>query len=74
MTKSLLALLAYSRCMALIFIGQLWQTNASLSKIRILTCLAGKDVVKDGDRYVLETVATIVEDDQDRFHGQCSMK
>ena len=30
--------------------------------------------VKDGDRYVLKTVTTIVEDDQDRFHGECSMK
>jgi branched-chain amino acid transport system substrate-binding protein len=33
-----------------------------------------QDAVKDGDRYALKTVATIVEDDQDRFHGECPMK
>ena len=29
-----------------------------------------QDVVKQGDDYVLKTVATIVKDDQDRFHDQ----
>ena len=33
-----------------------------------------QDVVKQGDDYVLKTVATIVENDQDRFHDQCPMK
>ncbi len=33
-----------------------------------------QDVVKEGDDYVLKTVATIVKDDQDRFHDQCPMK
>ena len=33
-----------------------------------------QDVAKDGDDYVLKTVATIVENDQDRFHDQCPMK
>ena len=33
-----------------------------------------QDVVKQGDDYVLKTVATIVKDDQDRFHDQCPMK
>jgi len=34
-----------------------------------------QDVVKDdkGD-FVLKTVATIVKDDQDRFHDKCPMK
>jgi branched-chain amino acid transport system substrate-binding protein len=32
-----------------------------------------QDVVKEGDDYVLKTVATIVKDDQDRFHDQCPM-
>jgi branched-chain amino acid transport system substrate-binding protein len=34
-----------------------------------------QDVVKnaEGD-YVLHTVATIVENDQDRFHDRCPMK
>jgi branched-chain amino acid transport system substrate-binding protein len=32
-----------------------------------------QEAVKDGDRYVLKTVATIVEDSQDRFHDQCQM-
>jgi branched-chain amino acid transport system substrate-binding protein len=34
-----------------------------------------QDVVKDGDGALsLKTVATIVKDDQDRFHDKCSMK
>lgn len=33
-----------------------------------------QDVVKVGDDYVLKTVATIVENDQDRFHDRCPMK
>jgi branched-chain amino acid transport system substrate-binding protein len=33
-----------------------------------------QDVVKQGDEYVLKTVATIVKDDQDRFHDRCPMK
>ncbi len=33
-----------------------------------------QDVVKQGDDYVLKTVATIVKDDQDRFHDRCPMK
>ena len=34
-----------------------------------------QDVVKDNDgNYALKTVATIVENDQDRFHGKCQMK
>ena len=33
-----------------------------------------QDVVKEGDDYVLKTAATIVEDDQDRFHDRCPMK
>ena len=33
-----------------------------------------QDVVKQGDDYVLQTVATIVENDQDRFHDRCPMK
>ena len=34
-----------------------------------------QDVVKDAeDDYVLKTVATIVENDQDRFHDRCPMK
>jgi branched-chain amino acid transport system substrate-binding protein len=33
-----------------------------------------QDVVKQGDDYVLKTVATIVENDQDKFHDQCPMK
>ena len=33
-----------------------------------------QDAVKDGDDYVLKTVATIVKDDQDRFHDKCPMK
>jgi branched-chain amino acid transport system substrate-binding protein len=33
-----------------------------------------QDVVKKGDDYVLKTVATIVKNDQDKFHGQCPMK
>ncbi len=33
-----------------------------------------QDVVKDGDNFVLKTVATIVKDDQDRFHDKCPMK
>jgi hypothetical protein len=30
--------------------------------------------VKEGDDYVLKTVATIIENDQDRFHDHCPMK
>ncbi|HLL26229.1 MAG TPA: ABC transporter substrate-binding protein [Xanthobacteraceae bacterium] len=33
-----------------------------------------QNVVKEGDNYVLKTVATIVKDDQDRFHDKCPMK
>jgi branched-chain amino acid transport system substrate-binding protein len=34
-----------------------------------------QDVVKDADGALsLKTVATIVKDDQDRFHGKCTMK
>jgi branched-chain amino acid transport system substrate-binding protein len=33
-----------------------------------------QDVVKQGDDYVLKTVATIVENYQDRFHDRCPMK
>jgi branched-chain amino acid transport system substrate-binding protein len=33
-----------------------------------------QNVVKDGDNFALKTVATIVKDDQDRFHDKCPMK
>ena len=33
-----------------------------------------QDVVKKGNDYVLKTVATIVKNDQDKFHGKCPMK
>ncbi len=33
-----------------------------------------QDVVKEGDDYVLKTVATIVKDSQDSFHSKCPMK
>jgi branched-chain amino acid transport system substrate-binding protein len=33
-----------------------------------------QEAVKDGDNYSLKTVATIVEDNQDRFHHKCPMK
>jgi branched-chain amino acid transport system substrate-binding protein len=33
-----------------------------------------QDVVKQGDDYVLKTVATIVENDQDKHVGKCAMK
>src|SRR5262245_42633258 len=33
-----------------------------------------QDAVKQGDDYVLKTVATIVENDQDKHVGKCSMK
>jgi branched-chain amino acid transport system substrate-binding protein len=34
-----------------------------------------QDVVKDAEgNFVLKTVATIVENDQDRFHDKCPMK
>jgi branched-chain amino acid transport system substrate-binding protein len=33
-----------------------------------------QDVVKDGNDFVLKTSATIVENDQDRFHDKCPMK
>ncbi len=33
-----------------------------------------QDAVKEGDDYRLKTVATIVKDDQDRFHDKCTMK
>ena len=33
-----------------------------------------QDVVKQGDEYVLKTVATIVENDQDKHHDKCPMK
>jgi len=33
-----------------------------------------QDVVKEGNDYVLKTVATIVKDNQDVFHSKCPMK
>jgi len=33
-----------------------------------------QDVVKQGDDFALKTVATIVENSQDRFHDKCPMK
>ena len=33
-----------------------------------------QDVARQGDEYVLKTVATIVENYQDRFHDRCPMK
>jgi branched-chain amino acid transport system substrate-binding protein len=30
--------------------------------------------VKEGDEFLLKTVSTIVENDQDRFHDKCPMK
>ncbi|MGA3310070.1 MAG: ABC transporter substrate-binding protein [Xanthobacteraceae bacterium] len=33
-----------------------------------------QEAVKQGDDYVLKTVATIVENDQDRYHDRCPMK
>jgi branched-chain amino acid transport system substrate-binding protein len=33
-----------------------------------------QDAVKQGDDYMLKTVATIVENDQDRYHDKCTMK
>jgi branched-chain amino acid transport system substrate-binding protein len=33
-----------------------------------------QDVVKEGNDYVLKTVSTIVENDQDGFHDRCPMK
>ena len=34
-----------------------------------------QDAVKDGEGQItLKTVATIVKDDQDRFHDKCPMK
>jgi branched-chain amino acid transport system substrate-binding protein len=33
-----------------------------------------QEAVKQGDDYVLKTVATIIENDQDRFHDKCPMK
>jgi branched-chain amino acid transport system substrate-binding protein len=33
-----------------------------------------QEAVKEGSEYRLKTVATIVKDDQDRFHDKCSMK
>ncbi len=33
-----------------------------------------QDVVKEGNDYVLKTVATIVKDNQDMYHDKCSMK
>jgi branched-chain amino acid transport system substrate-binding protein len=33
-----------------------------------------QDVVKEGDDYLLKTVATMVENYQDRFHDRCPMK
>ena len=33
-----------------------------------------QDAVKQGDDYVLKTVATIVENDQDKHHDKCPMK
>ena len=32
------------------------------------------NTVKDGDEFLLKTVSTIVENDQDRFHDKCPMK
>ncbi len=32
------------------------------------------NTVKEGDEFLLKTVATIVENDQDRFHDKCPMK
>ena len=32
-----------------------------------------QDAVKQGDDYVLKTVATIVENDQDKHVGKCNM-
>ena len=33
-----------------------------------------QDLVKEGNDYVLKTVATIVENDQDKFHDRCQVK
>ena len=33
-----------------------------------------QDAVKQGDDYVLKTVATIVENDQDKHHDKCPMR
>jgi branched-chain amino acid transport system substrate-binding protein len=33
-----------------------------------------QNVVKDGDNFALKTVATIVKEDQDRFHDKCPMR
>jgi branched-chain amino acid transport system substrate-binding protein len=33
-----------------------------------------QEAVKEGDDYVLKTVSTVVENDQDRFHDKCPMK
>lgn len=33
-----------------------------------------QDVVKQGDDFVLKTVATIVKDNQDSFHEKCAMR
>jgi branched-chain amino acid transport system substrate-binding protein len=33
-----------------------------------------QDLVKEGNDYVLKTVATIVENDQDTFHDRCQVK
>jgi branched-chain amino acid transport system substrate-binding protein len=33
-----------------------------------------QDLVKEGNDYVLKTVATIVENDQDSFHDRCQVK
>jgi branched-chain amino acid transport system substrate-binding protein len=33
-----------------------------------------QEAVKDGNNYSLKTVATIVEDNQDRLHDKCPMK
>jgi branched-chain amino acid transport system substrate-binding protein len=33
-----------------------------------------QEAVKDGDGYVLKTVATITDESQDRFHDECLMK
>jgi branched-chain amino acid transport system substrate-binding protein len=33
-----------------------------------------QDVVKDGDGFALKTVATIVENSQDKHHTRCPMK
>ena len=35
---------------------------------------AGRGEGRQGDDFVLKTVATIVKNDQDRFHGKCPMK